>query len=80
MCEICRSNPCRPQCPNFNDEPLTYCYHCDKGIYADDIYYEINDIILCEDCISNYKHTATRSEEITYNGAPVISYGDKWED
>ena len=78
MCEYCHSFPCRPQCPNFEDEPVTYCEKCDTAIYADDTYYEVNDVILCENCVYECRRTADR--EPSYNGKPAISYGEKWEE
>ena len=79
MCEICKQNPCCPACPNFEDTPILFCDKCETGIFADDIYYEICGGIFCEDCTNNGKRKADRDN--SYNsGAPVISYGDKWED
>jgi hypothetical protein len=79
MCDICHSFPCRPQCPNFEDEPLMFCNKCDTGIFAGDSYYEICGEIFCEDCVHGGYRTADR--EPCYNsGKPVISYGDKWEE
>lgn len=81
MCEICRQNPCAPQCPNFEDEPLFYCNKCDEPIYADEVYYEVCGEIFCEDCVYEGKRVAQRDDYYCNNsGAPVISYGDKWED
>lgn len=77
MCEICHSFPCRPQCPNFEDEPAMYCESCDCPIYPDDNYYEINDVILCEDCVYECRRTADRGYT---SGKPAISYGDNWEE
>lgn len=79
MCEICKQNPCCPACPNFEDTPLLFCDKCETGIFADDIYYEICGGIFCENCTNNGKRKAERDNR--YNSsAPVISYGDKWED
>ena len=79
MCEICRQNPCCPACPNFEDKPLMFCNKCDTGIFAGDNYYEICGEIFCEDCVHGGYKTADR--DVSYNsGAPVISYGDKWEE
>ena len=79
MCEICRQNPCAAGCPNYDEEPLMYCEGCDKPIYQDDVYYEVNDIILCEDCIYDCMRHADRDADYHNDGQPVISYGDKWE-
>lgn len=79
MCEVCRQNPCCPACPNFEGEPLMFCNKCDTGIFAGDSYYEICGSIFCEDCVHGGYRTADR--DVSYNsGAPVISYGDKWEE
>ena len=43
MCEICRSYPCRPRCPNYIPPKAShYCSICNKGIY-DGEEYIIND-------------------------------------
>ena len=79
MCEICRQNPCAAGCPNNDEKPLLYCSICNIGIYAEDTYYEIAGMVYCEDCTYDCRRTADR--DCNYqSGAPVISYGDKWED
>jgi hypothetical protein len=56
-----------------------FCNKCDKGIFAGDSYYEICGEIFCEDCVHGGYRTADR--DVSYSsGAPVISYGDKWEE
>ena len=80
MCEICRQYPCAAGCPNNDDEPLFYCRICDSPIYAGEDYYEIDDTIYCEDCVHDSRKSADRDVTYYNSGAPVISYGDKWED
>ena len=62
MCEICRSYPCKAQCPNFEAEVVEICCECGIKIYEGDDYYDIDGTILCEDCTAGYKRTAERSE------------------
>ena len=47
MCEICRNNPCVPECPNFDPnmdiqkwESRHHCEVCGDIIYRGDPYYE----------------------------------------
>ena len=41
MCEICRSYPCHPRCPNYIPPKAThYCSICDEGIYNGEEYIE----------------------------------------
>lgn len=61
MCEICRQFPCHPCCPNFEDKPVTYC-GCGRPIYAGDDFYEILDVIYCEECVSDCRRTADRND------------------
>ena len=43
MCEICRSYPCHPRCPNYIPPKAShYCSICNEGIY-DGEEYIIND-------------------------------------
>lgn len=81
MCNVCRQTPCAVSCPNFEDEPLHWCCGCNKGIYADETYYEIAESIYCEDCVHDCQRTADRCNSYDYcDGLPVFSYGDNWED
>ena len=53
MCEICRSFPCRPQCPNAEPQQVYTCDMCDNPIYEGDTYYRLaDDTCCCEDCVS----------------------------
>lgn len=44
MCEICRSVPCNPRCPNAAD-PKTrgVCVNCHEGLREDDTYFSDAD-------------------------------------
>ena len=43
MCEICRSYPCHPRCPNYiPPKASNYCSICGEGIYEGEEYI-IND-------------------------------------
>ena len=34
MCNVCRKNPCHPQCPNYiPPKTYHYCSICQEGIY-----------------------------------------------
>jgi hypothetical protein len=59
MCNVCRQAPCHPQCPNADEpKPIFRCAWCKGEIHYDDYYYEIDDCIVCEDCISKCRKTA----------------------
>ena len=55
MCDICHSNPCRPQCPNAVDIPALRCEGCGDALYNGETYYQIGETILCEECIKKAK-------------------------
>ena len=38
-----------------NIKQVYECSDCGYGIFLGDIYYEINDVFICEDCIEQYK-------------------------
>ena len=41
MCEICRSYPCHPRCPNYIPPKAShYCSICNEGIYDGEEYIE----------------------------------------
>ena len=41
MCEICRSYPCHPRCPNYIlPKAYYYCSICNEGIYDGEEYIE----------------------------------------
>ena len=53
MCEICRSNPCHPRCPNYIPPKTShYCSICQEGILNGEEYIE-NDYGECAhwDCV-----------------------------
>ena len=55
MCEICRSYPCHPRCPNYIPPKAShYCSICKEGIYDGEEYIE-NDYgkYAHWDCIEN---------------------------
>lgn len=58
MCEICHSNPCRPQCPNAEPEPAWYCEECGNAVYDGDAYYDFDGVIYCEDCMDKHRKAA----------------------
>ena len=44
MCEICRSYPCHPRCPNYIPPKASYhCSICQEGIYNGEEYIENDD-------------------------------------
>ena len=59
MCKICRSFPCRPQCPNAEPIEVYTCDLCEEPIYDGDTYYRLSDdLCACEDCVQSAKRTA----------------------
>lgn len=58
MCEICRSNPCDPMCPNSDAEPaiIGICEQCKSEINAANIYaVDDEDNMFCnEECAKKY--------------------------
>jgi len=63
MCDLCLHYPCVTACPNYEEDPVCYCSECGEGIFRGDIYYEIADMMLCEDCINDCKHYAEYDAE-----------------
>lgn len=59
MCNICRSFPCRPQCPNAELIEVHTCDLCEEPIYDGDTYRHFSDdFCVCEDCVQSAKRTA----------------------
>ena len=60
MCSECRQYPCSSRCPNAPEEkPVLSCDICWKNkIYAGDTYYDLDGLIVCEDCMINSKKEA----------------------
>lgn len=53
IAEICRSNPCRSQCPNAEPQQVYTCDFCENPIYEGDTYYKLpDDSAVCEDCLT----------------------------
>ena len=54
MCEICRSYPCHPRCPNYIPPKAShYCSICNEGIYDGEEYIvNYNDEYAHLDCLS----------------------------
>lgn len=45
--------------PDYEENAIYKCSYCERGIYEGDSYYEIENRILCEDCLDDYyKHYA----------------------
>lgn len=62
MCSECRSNPCKPQCPNANPEPFIFanCQICGEPIFDGENAYSVyEDEYICEDCINDAKFKVT---------------------
>ena len=54
MCEVCRQNPCHPQCPNAPEpEPVYRCTECGDGIYEGERYAEIGGLKYCGSCLDD---------------------------
>ena len=61
MCEVCRSTPCHPRCPNAPDPeeiPVFVCSGCGKDIVDGQDYWEIMGEQFCETCIDKARSTA----------------------
>lgn len=58
MCEICRHNPCLPQCPNYEPpKAMYYCDFCGEGIYEGDEYIENDEgKHMHFECIQGLRH------------------------
>lgn len=41
-----------------NEKPIMYCPECGEDIYEGEEYYQLEDITICEDCISKFKKIA----------------------
>ena len=54
MCEICRSYPCHPRCPNYIPPKAShYCSICEQGIYNGEDYIVNSDSDYAHfDCVS----------------------------
>lgn len=44
--------------PADEPKPMHTCNWCHEGIYEGERYYEINDEIICENCINDCRHIA----------------------
>lgn len=59
MCDICRTTPCHPFCPNAPEPPVFgRCVNCKEKIFDGDDYYDIDGDIWCEECIDDCRKTA----------------------
>lgn len=59
MCDVCRTHPCHPRCPNAPEPPVyAECEACGAEIYDGDEYYEIDGRNYCESCVLNGYKTA----------------------
>lgn len=74
MCDICRSYPCHPRCPNAPDPKIRgHCEHCRCGLREDYEYYIDNeDNKFCSyDCALEYH--GIKSKEWDY-----LDYDERW--
>ncbi len=54
MCAECRQTPCHPSCPNSEPSAMiAKCYLCGERIFEGDIYYQLDDMEFCVECISD---------------------------
>lgn len=63
MCNECLQNPCVSACPNCpTPKAIFVCSICQYGIVEGDDYYDFEDVIVCDECLSeyvkNYRKTA----------------------
>lgn len=59
MCDICKQYKCPSSCPNAPEPPVfARCSECGDKIYDGDVYYEIINEYICEDCVDNARKTA----------------------
>ncbi|MCH5298042.1 MAG: hypothetical protein J1E85_10305 [Ruminococcus sp.] len=57
MCEMCRSHPCDPMCPNASEpEIMGVCANCDEELRADCTYFsDFSDNVFCsKECAIEY--------------------------
>lgn len=40
--------------PNYQGEVMFMCMQCGRAIYTTERYYDMNDDLVCEDCIKEY--------------------------
>ena len=57
MCDYCRTSPCPPGCPNFEEpEGVAECQECDRQIYENEDRYDIPGVgTYCTDCMDEFK-------------------------
>lgn len=59
MCDVCRSEPCHPMCPNASDPPAVYvCSGCGDSILDGDYYWDFFGEQYCEECIRSERKEA----------------------
>lgn len=62
MCDLCFHSPCVSNCPNFEPQAVCYCDICGESIFNGDVFYEIADMKICEECVDNSKSYAEYEE------------------
>ena len=60
MCKECHKSFCDPFCPQFSGylpavgAPVHHCAYCEGAIYAGDLYYLVEDLAYCKECVENF--------------------------
>lgn len=55
MCDICHQIPCHSRCPNAKEDMATaFCTVCDEPVYSEDLAYEFDGDLVCDNCLSDY--------------------------
>lgn len=67
ICPVCgATNTHHPYCPEATHlEPVCKCSECGEGMYNGEPYYQINEHIICEECINSFRHILD-IDEYTY--------------
>ena len=80
MCDICKSTPCKPTCPNALDPPIiAVCHHCGNKLRYDYTYFrdKYGNTFCSRECVEKYydiqEYDWTENDmEYTYHKAPVL--------
>ena len=81
MCEICRSTPCRFQCPNAPEPtPVFQCCRCEESIFEGEQYLCLPDGPLCETCLEDMTVFVLKENAELADWLPLEKiYDTKWE-
>lgn len=80
MCEICRQNPCHPQCPNAEEVIIDRCIICKDNIILGQNYYELYpDGLVCDDCVEEkYNDDPDKPDIVCDDCGKSLEYDEKY--